>query len=252
MAEQDVKTWLALAETAARAAGARLAARDSSWLGTKSDDNRDVKVVADQKSEELIVQILTADSPFPVLGEEAGWRGQSNADGFNWIVDPLDGSANYARLIPLCCVSIALVQNNEPVLGVIYDFNADEMYGGIVGQGAWLNAQPITTSSVRERSKAILVTGLPVRRDFSPEAMAIFAQDMADWQKVRMIGTAALALAYVASGRADCYREENIMFWDVAAGCALVRAAGGTVSISSGDLLEPKTVSAAAATLQTD
>ena len=249
MTEERLETWLALAENAAREAGAKLAARDNSWLGTKSDDNRDVKVVADQKSEELIVGVLTGGSAFPVLGEEKGWQGQSDAGSFNWIVDPLDGSANYAREIPLCCVSIALIRNEKPVLGVIYDFNSGDLYSGIVGQGAWLNGKPMTVSSVRERSKAILVTGLPVRRDFSAEAMADFAKDMSDWQKVRMIGTAALALAYVASGRADCYREENTMFWDVAAGCALVEAAGGNVSISSGDLLKPKTVLATAASL---
>jgi len=223
--------------------------RDESWWGTKSDDNRDVKVVADQKSEELIVAILTGESPFSVLGEETGWQGVTQSGDLNWIVDPLDGSANYARKIPLCCVSIALVENGKPILGVVYDFNSDDLYSGIVGQGAWLNGEPMTVSSIRERNKAILVTGLPVRRDFSAQAMTAFAQDMADWQKVRMIGTAALALAYVASGRADCYREENIMFWDVAAGCALVEAAGGKVSISPGDLLEPKMVTAAAASL---
>jgi len=249
LTEENAKTWLALAEKAARAAGDKLALRDESWWGTKSDHNRDVKVVADQKSEALIVGILTGDSPFPVLGEESGWQGGSKSGQLSWIVDPLDGSANYARKIPLCCVSIALVDNGKPILGVVYDFNSGDLYSGIVGQGAWLNTEPMTVSSVRERNKAILVTGLPVRRDFSPEAMAAFSQDMAEWQKVRMIGTAALALAYVAAGRADCYREENIMFWDVAAGCALVEAAGGQVSMSSGDLVEPKMVTAAAASL---
>ena len=249
MSETTTKTWLALAEKAARAAGDKLALRDESWSGTKSDDNRDVKVVADKKSEALIVELLTGESPFPVLGEEAGWQGGADQTAFSWIVDPLDGSANYARQIPLCCVSIALIENGKPVLGVIYDFNSGELYSGIVGEGAWLNGTPMAVSSVRERSKAILVTGLPVRRDFSADAMAAFAQDMAAWQKVRMIGTAALALAYVACGRADCYREENIMFWDVAAGCALVEAAGGRVSLSPGDLLEPKLVTASAASL---
>ncbi len=242
MRDEDLRTYLELAESAALAAGARLSARPETWQGVDVEEGKDIKVKADRQSEDMIREILSQGSNIPILGEESGWSGQMDSSGLAWIVDPLDGSANYNRRIPLCAVSIALLEGNTLRLGVIYDFNAKELYAGIVGQGAWLNQDPMRVSGIRERSKSVLMTGLPVRRDFSPEALADMAADMAQWKKVRMIGSAALAVAYVASGRADYYREENTMFWDIAAGCALVLAAGGTVEISEGPLNQPKNV----------
>ena len=244
MSGDDLKTYLDLAEAAALAAGARLAARPEAWQEVTSQKGRDVKVAADVKSEALISSLLTAGSPYPILGEEAGWQGDLVSGGRAWIVDPLDGSANFARAIPLCVVSIALIDNGKPVLGVIYDFNHEDLYTGIVGHGAWLNHAAMTVSDVNAKNKAILMTGFPVARDFSPEALATYAAQLGEWQKVRMIGSAALALAYVACGRADFYREDKTMLWDVAAGCALVEAAGGLVTISDGPLEAPKDVTA--------
>ena len=189
----------------------------------------------------MILDVLTKDTDFAVLSEERGWAGGTTG-GLTWVVDPLDGSANYAQGIPLCDVSIALIDGAHTKLGVVYDFNRDELYTGIVGQGAWLNREPMRVSPVAERNKGILMTGLPVRRDFGDDPLNVLVSDMAVWRKVRMIGTAALAVAYVAAGRADLYREENVMFWDVAAGCALVLAAGGAVEMTEGPLDEPKTV----------
>ncbi|MGB3625541.1 MAG: inositol monophosphatase family protein, partial [Henriciella sp.] len=136
------------------------------------------------------------------------------------------------------------------VLGVVYDFFRDEMFAGIVGAGATLNGAPMTVSDVSDRGRATLMTGFPVRADFSDEALSTMARDFASWKKIRMIGTAALAAAYVAAGRADCYREQGSMLWDIAAGCALVEAAGGKVSLDMTALDAPMNVTAWNGTLK--
>ncbi|MBU6299901.1 MAG: inositol monophosphatase, partial [Alphaproteobacteria bacterium] len=107
--------------------------------------------------------------------------------------------------------------------------NHDETFTGSAGGGAFLNGMPITVSSVAAPEQAALATGLPARRDYSQSAMGGVARNLARWHKVRMFGTAATSLAYVAAGRIDAYQESSIMLWDVAAGWALVEAAGGKV-----------------------
>ncbi|MDM7984931.1 MAG: inositol monophosphatase family protein [Maricaulis sp.] len=236
----DLDGELEVAMHAAREAGKALAARGEAFAGVASSKGRDIKLNADKAAEDIIFRILAAGAPRSILSEETGWTAE--ADDYAWVVDPLDGSANYNNHIPLCCVSIALVQSGAPVLGVLYDFNNDQMYSGIVGRGAWLNGRSISVSETSDASSAILMTGLAVNRDFSAEALARSAADFARWKKVRMIGSAATSLSYVAAGKADCYFEENIMFWDVAAGCAIVTAAGGRVNISDGPLDAPKVV----------
>jgi len=193
---------------------------------------RDIKLVADQMSENLILGELREATGIPAFAEETGRHGSEHVNGLLWVVDPLDGTVNYSRSIPQCCVSIALLQHDVPVVGAIYDFIRDEMFTGIVGAGAWLNARVINVSQIDQRGHAILATGLPSRRDFSPEALSRFGQSLAGWQKVRMFGSAALSLAYVASGRVDAYWEESIMPWDIAAGHAIVEAAGGAIRTS--------------------
>ena len=236
----DQQQWLALAERAALSAGEALRRRSAAWTEVTEARGRDVKVAADRMAEGIILPILESGPPFAILSEERGWSGAENDRA--WIVDPLDGSANYARGIPLSAVSIALVDGRDPILGVVYDFSADELYAGIVGDGCRRNGQAIEVSAVDRMDAGILMTGLPARRDVSPPSMADLASELARWRKVRMIGSAALAVAYVAAGRADAYREEGTMFWDVAAGCALVRAAGGHVAMSDGPRNEAMTV----------
>ncbi len=240
----DLEQIMHLAAGVALEAGKALKVRDSRWQQVTGGDGKDVKVSADKRAEDLIVAQLSHATPHTILSEETGWIQRNSASGV-WVVDPLDGSSNYSRDFPACAVSIAFVREGRPVMGVIYDFYRDELFSGFTdgdSAGAWLNHVPMRVSVESEKGKATLMTGLPVRRDFSPEAMRAFGEEMAAWRKVRMIGSAALALAYVAAGRADQYHEENSMMWDVAAGCALVEAAGGTVTLSEGPLDEPKTV----------
>jgi fructose-1,6-bisphosphatase/inositol monophosphatase family enzyme len=190
--------------------------------------DRDVKLEADRAAEERILEVLRGASPFEVLAEEGGTRPGSDPDsGLRWIVDPLDGSMNFLRGIPLCCVSVGLWRCNEPLLGVVYDFNRDEIFTGIVGEGAYLNGNKIRVSQVKESRHATLCTGFPAATDFSADALGRFVAKVQDYKKVRLFGSAALSLAYVAAGRVDAYRERDIRIWDVAAGLALVMAAGG-------------------------
>jgi len=191
-----------------------------------SEIGRDIKLQADQDAESIILKAL-AETGYSVLAEESGEHGLLEGDDPYWVVDPLDGTMNFNRGLPECCVSIALCQGQDPVMGVIYDFNRDECFQGIVGEGAWLNDAPMSVSGISERSQAVLCTGFPTHRSFDSDSLEEFIRSAQDFKKVRMLGTAALMVAYVACGRADAYLEDSIMLWDVAAGIALVRAAGG-------------------------
>ena len=229
---EDRKKYLSIAKKAATTAGKYLQKVKGSKLKIIAEPDRDIKLQADIESEQIIIDILRDKSNFPILTEEQGSIEIENVvvDGkYKWIVDPLDGSMNFSRGIDVCCVSIALWQDSNPVLGVVYDFNRNEMFSGLVNGGARLNGNPIYTEEVTEKSNAVLATGFPVSMDFSEEALSSFARDISKYKKIRMIGSAALSLAYVACGRFDIYYETNIKIWDVAAGLALVKAAGGII-----------------------
>lgn len=229
----DMVALLRLAEATALLAGRQLLAHQRDWGKIVSEQGRDVKVKADKLAEEIILSQLQAATPYPILTEETGWHGNSKEETV-WIVDPLDGSFNYHQQIPFCCVAIALVVKGEPLLGVIYDFNHDEIFSGLVGQGAWRNAEPIQVSNTTDTNTGVLNTGFPARTNYQ-EALMEIMQLGQNFRKVRMLGSAALALAYVAAGRAEAYQERGTMFWDVAAGCAIVKAAGGQYKLT-GDI----------------
>ena len=239
----DLTDLLAIAEAAAAEAGAALKAHRSDWAVVEAEQGREVKIDADKRAEALILAALEKASPYPVISEEAGWvRASARDDRFAWAVDPLDGSVNYLRDYPHCAVSIALLDNGVPILGVVDCFLLDERFSGLVGVGAWRNGAPISVSTIAEPSSGILQTGVPSRA--SAESMALFEARLRTWRKVRMIGSAATALAYVAAGRAEAYRESGSMIWDVAAGCALVKAAGGAFRIDGRGLDLPLEVAA--------
>ncbi len=220
--------WLALAEEAARRGGDFLANRSSHDSHVITESRRDVKLEADRQSEQRILAVLLDGGDIDVLTEERGFVGRARRrSGWRWIVDPLDGTVNYFRGLPLCCVSVALWQDDDPVLGVIYDFNRRELFSGVAGEGAWLNGAPIRVSETPCKERAVLCTGFPVGMDFSPASLASFLGRVRAYRKVRMLGSAALSLAHVAVGRADAYYEHDIRLWDVAAGVAIVAAAGG-------------------------
>ena len=229
----ELKDLLAIAERVAKDAGAALKAHRAEWSVIAAEEGREVKIDADKRAEALILAALEKEAPYPLISEEAGWvRAGAGRDGYVWAVDPLDGSVNYLREYPHCAVSIALLDRGAPVLGVVDCFALGERFTGAVGEGAWLNGAPMRVSSVADPASGILQTGVPSRA--SSESMALFEARLRTWRKIRMIGSAASALAYVAAGRAEAYRESGSMIWDVAAGCALVKAAGGQFSIQGG------------------
>lgn len=239
----DLRALLHLADTAAAAAGEALLANRAQWGVIEAEQGREVKIGADKHAEEIVLTAIARESEYPIISEEAGWaRAMQRGDRWVWAIDPLDGSVNYLRGYPHCGVSIALLDNGKPVLGVVDCFVTRERFSGAIGLGAWLNGAPMRVSAIENPAKGILQTGVPSRA--SDESMKTFEQRLRTWQKVRMIGSAATALAYVAAGRAEAYRESGSMIWDVAAGCALVEAAGGAVRIEGAALDQPLEVAA--------
>lgn len=227
----DLRRYLDLAVDVAR--DASLSIFPESDKSIVANLERDVKLEGDIRLNQLIVRRLQEKTSYAVLSEEKGFsKGKLDNKEYLWIVDPLDGSLNFLRGIPLFCISISLWREMQPLLGVIYDLNRDEMFTGLVTEGAWLNGMPIKVGDVVEESEAVLCTGFPVSTDFSEPALLNFVKDIQSYRKVRLLGSAALSLAYVASGRADAYQENDIAIWDVAAGIAIVRAAGGKVRLN--------------------
>ena len=240
MIEHSLSSLLELAKETAFQAGSTLIEQQKSARQVLQSHNRDVKVKGDSLSETIIIDSLQQHSSFPILTEESGIIGEIDREQYLWIVDPLDGSLNYSQGIPLCCISIALWEGDIPVIGVIFDFFLEELFSGLIGVGSWLNESAIKVSEITKKKEALLCTGFPIRTDFSEEGITQFVKQVRTYKKVRILGSAALSLAYVACGRADAYMEENIMLWDVGAGCAIVKAAGGEIQMDNcNDLLAP-------------
>ena len=226
---------LSLAKKAAQRAATLLSGLLAKPIEVDSAIDRDVKLAADREAETLIVETLRDGSPYPVLSEESGWIGETRSDRTRWIVDPLDGSLNFLRGIPFCGVSIGLWQDDAPLLGVIHDLRTGESFSGIVGAGAWLDDAKVHVSAVSKPSEAILCTGFPIGMDFSRSAITAYAEQVLNFKRTRLIGSAALSLAYLAAGRVDAYYERGIKIWDVAAGLAIVKAAGGAIFHTAAD-----------------
>lgn len=189
-----------------------------------SNDGKDIKLQADLDSEKIICEILSNAFSYPILSEESYKINEEQKRGIYWVVDPLDGSLNFSQDIPLCCVSIALYKGDNPILGVIYDFNRDEMFSGVVGIGAWLNGEKIIVpKKIKEKNQAVLATGFSSYMNYDREELSKFISYIQEFKKVRLLGSAALSLAYVACGRIDAYYEKDIAFWDIAAGVILAK-----------------------------
>ena len=232
MRKEEINQSLKIAKEAAKNAGRILLNNRKVLNKVTFTSDKDIKLKADEKAESIIIATLNETSSFPILAEESG-KSEDDLEETFWVVDPLDGTANYARSIPLCCVSIALVHKLKPVLGVIYDFNNDDMYEGSIQLDAKLNETTINVSNTESRKNGVLLTGLPNNTDYSDSALLKMVKDFQEWRKVRMIGSAAIASCYVASAKADVYKEFGTYLWDVAAGAAIVNAAGGKAEITN-------------------
>jgi myo-inositol-1(or 4)-monophosphatase len=228
---QNLSNEIHLAKKAAKESGNLLLNSKSEYNLRLNSNSKDTKLKADIESESLIKNIITENSSFPILAEESGKSNDDLGDTF-WVIDPLDGTANYNRNIPICCISIGLVKDMKPILGVIYDFNNDDMYvGDSYSKNSFLNDEIITTSNISNKEDGILITGLPHDSDYSEEALNRMIDDMQKWQKIRMMGSAAMAACYVASGKVEQYQENGIYLWDIVAGAAIVESSGGIAKI---------------------
>ena len=222
----DLESCLEVAQGAARKAASAIRAAGPI---VERELERDRKLRADCVAEDVILAELRSATPYRVVSEESGTIGETEGN-WSWIVDPLDGSVNFSQSIPICAVSIALWERDTPMLGVIYDFHRDELFSGFAGGGATLNGDRISVAASCTPAGAILCTGFPAGGDFSGPALTTAIARVRGFKKIRLLGCAALSLAYVAAGRVHAYAEEGIRLWDVAAGIAIVRAAGGVVN----------------------
>ena len=184
----------------------------------------------DAQCEALIVERLRSTfAGDAILSEEAG--GMAGRSGRRWIVDPLDGTTNYAHGLPIFGVSIGLEAERRVVLGVVYDPSRDELFVGERGAGAMLNDAPIRVSSTATLEQSLLTTGFPYNiRQTRDTNLAEYAAFAVRARAVRRLGSAVLDLAYIACGRFDAFWELQLGAWDVAAGSVLVEEAGGLIT----------------------
>ena len=234
LAPLDRCTALDVAGSAVAEAGRLLLELSRKPIEVLCEPGHDIKLRADQLAEERILAVLKERLPLPVLTEESGEHGAVTETSRMWIVDPLDGTFNYSRGMPMCCSSVGLWENGQPVLGAVYNFFNDELFAGIVGRGAWLNGKPIAVSGVKTAAKASLASGFPHHQSYDAAPLREFVRQVQDFKKIRMLGSAALMGAYVACGWLDAYAEEDIWLWDVAAAAAICQAAGAAVRIRPG------------------
>jgi myo-inositol-1(or 4)-monophosphatase len=230
-----MKDFMAVARDAALKAGSML--REDIHGSRKITYKGDINLVTemDMRSERTIVEMLLVAFPdHGVVAEEE--TKLSNDSGYTWIIDPLDGTTNYAHGYPCFAVSIGLKHDEDIILGVVYDPMRDELFVAQKGLGAYLNGKKIKVSPVDTLIKSLLATGFPYDRKVSDKNNLNYFYDllMAS-QEVRRDGSAALDLCYVATGRLDGFWELKLRPWDVAAGSLIVIEAGGTVSDLSGN-----------------
>ena len=232
--EESVQPLLDAAVAAAKSAGALQKARLWSDLAISFKGEIDLVTEVDRACEELIVTHLKGVFPdHSFLAEEGVY--DSGSAPYKWIVDPLDGTTNYAHGFPWFCVSIALEHNDKVLLGVIYHCMMDELFTAVKGRGAFLNGNRIRVSTRTPLLRSLLATGFPYDRTRDNENnFENFVNFQLASRAVRRAGAAALDLAYVAAGRLDGYWECKLKPWDVAAGALLVAEAGGEVTNHAG------------------
>lgn len=239
--------WESEAETAitaARVGAERVRAGFGEVLRTVMKGEVDPVTQIDQEAESAVMDVIT--SAFPSdrrLGEEGGgsdWR-----EGRVWIVDPLDGTVNFVHAMPHVSVSVALWEDGRPIVGVVLDVARNEEFTAVRDQGAYLNGRPMKVTAVESLADAMVLTGFPYdQRDHPSAYLELVGRLLAEAQAVRVIGSAALDLAWVAAGRTDAYTEHGgtrgLKPWDMAAGGLLVTEAGGrfTDTDGNGDRLE--------------
>lgn len=190
---------------------------------------------ADHAAEKAIFEVIRKHHPdHYILSEEAGAMEQDSP--FKWIVDPIDGTVNFAHGLPLCCVSIGLEKDGEMIMGAVYAPILQELFVAEKGQGATLNGKPIRVSGETDVWKSCLVTGFPYTYlDMPNGPLEVFDRLIRKGVPVRRLGSAAIDLCWVAAGRFDGFYEHKLQAWDSSAGFLMVEEAGGKVTDFKGD-----------------
>jgi myo-inositol-1(or 4)-monophosphatase len=195
----------------------------------------------DKAAEETIINFIRKKYPsHSILAEESG--GQNSGSEYLWVVDPLDGTTNFAHGLPVFSVSIGVMKNEEIIYGVIYDVMQDVVYSVEKGTGSFANSSKISVSKTDQLSHSLLVTGFPYNIADNPEgALDKFTSITKISRGIRRLGSAAIDLCYVANGVFDGFWEIHLQPWDMCAGILLVEEAGGKVSGFSGEQINPFT-----------
>lgn len=236
----QLKFFLDIASEAAQQGGAVLKSYWGKLEGVEEKGRSgDLVTVADKESEAKVLEVLQRHSPdCGILAEESGVLGNAESP-FRWAIDPLDGTTNYAHQYPVCSVSIGLVVNGVPEVGVVYNPIREDLFQAATGVGATYNRQPMRVSETKTLDRSLLVTGFAYdRRERDDNNYAEFCYLTHLTQGVRRGGSASLDLADVACGRIDGYWERGLSIWDLAAGIVLVREAGGVVTAYDQSLLD--------------
>ncbi len=241
MTDVSASEAVLLAVKAARAAGEIIRNGISRPFDIDMKGRRDLVTSIDRESEALIINMIRDRYPGDrIVAEEtapvASGEGTGERVGRAWIIDPLDGTNNYARGYPFFCVAIAIEEGGELVAGVVYDPLRDELFDAERGQGARLNGEPIHVSDTASLGDSIVATGFPYdRTEHNENNLANLNRFILSVRGIRRGGSAELDLVYVACGRLDGFWELNLKIWDVSAGGLIVKEAGGTVTNFSGD-----------------
>ncbi len=193
----------------------------------------------DHKSEEVIIDIIKNDFPqHQILSEESGEHIQDSE--YKWIIDPIDGTVNYANGIPICCVSIGIEKDGKMIMGAVYNPFINEFFFAERGEGATLNEKKIQVSTQPDLLKSCMVTGFPYTYlDMPNGPLQVFEKFIRKGIPVRRLGSAAIDLCWVAAGRFDGFYEHKLSAWDSAAGFIIVEEAGGKVTDLKGDYYNP-------------
>jgi myo-inositol-1(or 4)-monophosphatase len=228
---------LEFVEDLARRAGAVLMSGFGHVTHVEHKGATDLVTEFDRRSEALIVAALKARFPdHAILAEESGDVGKGGpAGGYRWVVDPLDGTTNFAHGVPTFAVSIALTRDDRSIVGVVYDPTRDELFAAEAGKGAKLNGSPIRVSAETDLQKALLATGFPYDlRTAEHNNFRQFVDFHLRVQGIRRAGAAALDTAWVGAGRLDGYWEFGTNAWDIAAGSLIAQEAGGRATTGEG------------------
>lgn len=245
---QDHAIALRVAQALAHEAGKRILLERQQGFEITYKGHNDLVTTVDRSIETFLREQLRTIFPDDALhGEEYGAQRLEGARRV-WLIDPIDGTTNFSRGIPVFCVSIALQEDGQTVVGAIYDPTRDELFSAQRGQGAWLNGKPMQVSGIQELKQAVVVTGFPPLKegDSFKDIVRRLGNVVSATGGLRRFGSAALDLASVAAGRLDAYWEFGLNPWDTAAGYLMVQEAGGVVTDLHGQTFDAHNASVVA------